>query len=176
MKKSIKIVQFGNPILEQSSEPVTFPISISEEKVINKIITYLTKNPESAAGLAAPQIGVSKKICGVRRLDLENRETNFDILLMINPSIIWTSNELSTEWEGCLSINYGDLWGQVTRPERVTVKYYDQTGVEHEETFSGYQSHIVQHEIDHLNGILFLKYVTDPSELYTTEELKEILQ
>ena len=175
MKNKIQIVQYGDPVLEQPAEIVSFPLSRQESKTIHKIFTYLKQNPASAAGLAAPQIGISKKICGVRKLDIENSEKNPVILLMINPIVLWSSNELSTEWEGCLSVNHGDLWGQVTRPKEVKVHYLDEDGIEHFEKFTDYQSHIVQHEIDHLNGILFLKYIKDPLELYTTEELKNLL-
>ena len=133
-----------------------------------------------AAGLSAPQIGVLQRIAICKRVDLETKEKKNKIddeklwVVMINPEITNQSKELSTRWEGCLSINYGDLFGKVTRPKSVEVEYFDLKGSRKKLKAEGYFSHIVQHEMDHLNGVLFLKYISNPEELYTGEELEQM--
>jgi peptide deformylase len=173
-----KIVQYGNPILETSTKKIQFPLSHEDEILIDALIRNLNKKLQSGAGLAAPQLGISKRICVVRRFDLEEtRSKNNRVIyeVLINPEIIYASKELSYEWEGCLSVNHGELWAYISRPKHIKVKYYDRSGSEKIVEARDYQSHIFQHEIDHLDGILFLKYVSDPSELYTTEELMKKL-
>jgi peptide deformylase len=75
----------------------------------------------------------------------------------LNPEVIWSSEEVNTYDEGCLSIP--DQYADVTRPKVVTVRWLDLDGVTHEETFDGLWATCVQHEIDHLNGKLFIDYL-----------------
>lgn len=174
-----KIVQYGNPVLEQVSEKIEDPKSQETKDLVNNMFKALREHGDGAAGLSAPQIGVLKRATICRRMDLEpqgKKMKDSDMIweIMINPEIINTSKELSTRWEGCLSINYGDLFGKVTRPKYIEVEYYDLEGNKKTLKASDYFAHIVQHEIDHLNGVLFLKYVPDPTELYTGDELEQI--
>jgi peptide deformylase len=78
-------------------------------------------------------------------------------MVLVNPEVIWSSEEMNTYDEGCLSIP--DQYADVTRPKVVTVRWMDLDGVTQEETFDGLWATCVQHEIDHLNGKLFIDYL-----------------
>jgi peptide deformylase len=101
-------------------------------------------------GLAAPQIGISKQIA------IMNPEPEDDtkLIKMINPRIVAASKETAKIDEGCLSVP--GVRGDVERPERVTVVYQDESGKEHTLEAEGLLARIVQHELDHLNGVLFI--------------------
>ena len=107
-------------------------------------------------GLAAPQVGVTRRLivldC-VREGDGEPRP-----LIMFNPEVIAASDRKSTYEEGCLSIP--DHYADVERPAEVTVRWLDRAGAEQQESFDGLWATCVQHEIDHLNGVLFIDYIT----------------
>ncbi|MDG4648989.1 peptide deformylase [Roseibacterium sp. SDUM158017] len=107
-------------------------------------------------GLAAPQVGVSSRLIV---LDCEKEEgATPRPLAMFNPEVVAASDETSVYEEGCLSIpeNFAD----VTRPAEVTVRWMDRDGNPAEETFAGLWATCVQHEIDHLNGKLFIDYLS----------------
>lgn len=173
----IKIVQYGNPVLEQPSIEVSDPTSEEIKNLVSDMMQALKTHGDGAAGLSAPQIGVLKQVAICRRMDLEeagksNRRIQWEV--MINPKKTYESKEMSTRWEGCLSINYGDLFGKVTRPREIEVEYFDLDGNKKKLKASEYFAHVVGHELDHLQGKLFLSYITDPEELYTGEELERL--
>lgn len=169
-----KILQYGSPILEQTSKDVESIKDPKIEKTINEMLKIMHAEADRSAGLSAPQIGELVNIVICRRTDLETAKTKLDKItweVMVNPKIIKSSKATSINWEGCLSINNGDLFGKVERPKEVEVEYLDITGKIKKLTAVNFFSHVVQHEIDHLKGILFLKYISDPSKLYTAAEL-----
>jgi len=103
-------------------------------------------NQYQGVGLAANQIGVTKKIFIYKY----NNESNY----FINPEIVSKSNELQTGSEGCLSIP--SLFGEIKRPDSLTIKGYDLTGKEYYKEANGFLARIFSHEIDHLNGTLYI--------------------
>ncbi|WP_439123723.1 peptide deformylase [Marivita sp.] len=106
-------------------------------------------------GLAAPQVGVLSRLIV---LDCVNdEETASRPLVMFNPEVVASSDELNVYEEGCLSIP--DQFADVTRPEAVKVAWLDENGNPQEEEFDGLWATCVQHEIDHLNGKLFIDYL-----------------
>lgn len=143
--------------------------------------TLLTAHNPKGVGLAAPQIGISLRIFITRPSE------NAKIEVFINPEIVWHSSNLSEikrpedgkkslkrekKLEGCLSVE--NVWGYLKRPDRVKLKYMDVDGVIQEKEFSGFMATIVQHETDHLNGILFTRRVMEQHEkLYSIEEDEE---
>ncbi len=107
-------------------------------------------------GLAAPQIGVSARLIV---LDCEKGDDAAPRpLAMFNPEVVASSDEMNTYDEGCLSIP--DIYADVTRPADVTVRWMDVNGSAQEETFDGLWATCVQHEIDHLEGKLFIDYLS----------------
>jgi peptide deformylase len=106
-------------------------------------------------GLAAPQIGVSRRLIV---MDPSRDEEPKTPLIMINPDIVERSAQLRMHEEGCLSIP--DVTAEVERPAVTRVAYLDETGKPHERTLEGIWSTLVQHEIDHLNGVLFIDYLS----------------
>jgi len=106
-------------------------------------------------GLAAVQIGLLKRMIVV---DVSHKEDKPDPICMINPKIVWSSEEMSEYEEGCLSIP--EIYDKVTRPAEVKVQYLDREGAECERHCDGLLSTCVQHEIDHLNGVLFIDHLS----------------
>jgi peptide deformylase len=106
-------------------------------------------------GLAAPQVGVTKRIIVV---DVGKKEEEREPLRMANPEIIWESEDWSVYEEGCLSLP--EYYADVERPEQVRVKYLDETNTERELEVEGLLATCIQHEIDHLEGVLFVDHLT----------------
>ena len=120
-------------------------------------------------GLAAPQIGLTRQLLV---MDCSDKEEPQDPRVLINPEISWESEETHTYEEGCLSIP--EQYGDVTRPERVRVRFHDIDGVEQEEEFDGLWSTCVQHEIDHLRGKLFIDYLSAMKRTMITNKMKKL--
>ncbi|MGJ8532257.1 MAG: peptide deformylase [Alphaproteobacteria bacterium] len=107
-------------------------------------------------GLAAIQIGVPKRAVTVDCSREEDEPKN--PIFLINPEVIWTSEETSIYEEGCLSIP--EYFEEVTRPTACKVQYYDRTGKQQELEADGLLATCLQHEVDHLNGVLFIDYIS----------------
>ena len=105
-------------------------------------------------GLAAPQVGEMLRLVVI---DLQKDEAR-DPLVLVNPEVVAESDELATREEGCLSLP--GQYAEVTRPARVKVRYLDLTGAKKEIEGEGLLSACLQHEIDHLNGVLFVDYLS----------------
>lgn len=106
-------------------------------------------------GLAAIQIGEPRRIVTI---DPARKGEEKRPLVLINPEVVWSSEEKRTHEEGCLSIP--DYYETVERPDRVRVRFLDRTGAPQEQEFGGILSTCIQHEIDHLNGGLFIDYIS----------------
>jgi peptide deformylase len=152
----VPILQAPHKTLLKKSEKVKQIDNEIKEIIQNLNDTLLAaKNPEGA-GLSAPQIGVLKRICIVRHFytdPVDPKRSLSQEIVLINPKIISSSPELDIDWEACLSIP--DTYGQVERFKKVKVKGLDIDGDEIRLNASGYLARVVQHEIDHLDGILF---------------------
>jgi peptide deformylase len=106
-------------------------------------------------GLAAIQVGVPRRVV---TMDTAKNEAPKDPRVFINPELVWKSDDQATYEEGCLSIP--EFYEEVTRPSLVRVKYLDLDGKEQEIEANGLLATCLQHEIDHLNGILFIDYIS----------------
>jgi len=172
------ILQFTDPILNKPSQKVKDFKSPILKQLVSDLVDTADANRPITAGLAAPQIGALISVCVCRRVDLEkedasplDKKTLWEV--MINPRLINKSKNNSVYWEGCLSVGVGNdsLFGPVSRPNKVVVEYNTLNGKRKTLDVSEYFSHEVQHEIDHLNGIIFLKYVTNPSNIWKRKDL-----
>jgi peptide deformylase len=136
----------GSPVLRQHSEIVP---SVDED--LRRLIADMWETMDAAKGigLAANQVGVARRVAVV---DVEE-----DRFVMVNPRIIETEGRASAE-EGCLSIP--DIYADVTRPDRVVVEAVDAEGRPYRKEATGLKARAIQHEIDHLDGILFLDHLS----------------
>ena len=120
-------------------------------------------------GLAAPQIGVLERLIVMDCAKKEDEEP--DPIIMVSPTIIASSEENSVYEEGCLSIP--EHFAEITRPEFVQVEWIDLGGKQHSEEFNGLRSTCLQHEIDHLNGKLFIDYLGPMKRQLITRKMQK---
>ena len=120
-------------------------------------------------GLAAPQIGVMLQVFV---MDCALKDERPNPLILINPSILWHSEETSVHSEGCLSIP--EQYEEVTRPKSVKVSFQNVKGVVSEISFEGIEATCSQHEIDHLNGKLFIDYLSNLRKKMITDKMKKL--
>tara|TARA_B100000900_G_C20409835_1_gene646340 strand:- start:349 stop:873 length:525 start_codon:yes stop_codon:yes gene_type:complete len=118
-------------------------------------------------GLAAPQVGIEKRIV-IIDLKEDNKSSPF---IFINPVVIKKSNEKAVNEEGCLSIP--GYYAEVERAKEITVEWYDLERKKRRNTFSGLFSICIQHEIDHLDGILFIDYLSSLKRRRAAEKVKK---
>ncbi len=163
MKKLPEILTIPAPILRQQSRKVEkFDQQLQE---LVKTLTQLLKIQKDplGLGLSAPQIGVLKRVFVVR--------APVKIKPFVNPEIVKFSKKKVAMLEGCLSIPL--YFGHVIRPAEVEVAAYDVNGKKFQETYDGLTARAIQHEIDHLNGILFIDHVHDQNgKLYRLQKTK----
>ena len=121
-------------------------------------------------GLAAPQVGVMLRVIVMDCV--KDPELIARPMVLLNPEVIWSSEEVNTYDEGCLSIP--DQYADVTRPKVVTVRWLDLDGTTQEETFDGLWATCVQHEIDHLDGKLFIDYLRPLRRQMITRKMEKL--
>lgn len=172
------IITTPNPILLQQSTDIK-KVDAKIREIVEKMKVTLdhTTDPKGV-GLAAPQVGLSLNLFLAKPTD------NSKHVVFINPKVIAEDeNEAKLKkslLEGCLSIP--TIWGKVKRKKEITLEYLDETGKLHQRKFKGFLATIIQHEIDHLNGVLFTKRTLEQGEkLYRSykndkgeEEFEEI--
>ena len=171
------IIREGNPTLRAVAEEVTFPLSDQDIILGEKMMQFLkhSQDPVMAeklglrggVGLAAPQLDISKRIIAVLVPNIteegETPQEAYDLqAIMYNPKIVSHSVQDAAlgEGEGCLSVDR-NVPGYVIRHARVTVDYFDKNGEKHRIKLKGYNSIVVQHEIDHINGIMFYDRINE---------------
>ena len=140
-----------DPRLKKLCDPVR-EIAADLRKLAADMLETMYDAP--GIGLAAPQVGVTRRLIV---MDCMKSPDAPRPLILFNPEVVWVSDTLTTYEEGCLSIP--EQYADVQRPDRATVSWLDETGAANEETFEGLWAICVQHEIDHLNGKLFIDYL-----------------
>lgn len=168
----LKIVQAPQIVLSQKAKPVSKIDSNIHEllKQMSETLNHAT-DPEGV-GLAAPQVGKSLRIFIIKQTPRS------PLLTFINPVIESTfddeeekpkkNDKDGVQLEGCLSLK--DIWGVVKRDHGVVISYKDETGVKHKRTFEGFIATIIQHEVDHLNGVLFpVRVIEQANHLYRSK-------
>lgn len=179
---NIKILDEKNKLLHQKSKDVIFPLSDKDKKNIEDMLLYLKMsqideynekyNLRAGMGLAYPQIGILKRIFVIVE---ELEDHNFKNYVVINPKIKSQSEELIYvgEGEGCLSVNR-EVEGIVPRNARITVEAYDIDGKPYTIRVREDIAVAFQHEIDHLNGILFVDKINKQNPYKNQENMREI--
>ena len=147
-----KILTIPDPILREKSEPVKI-VDKDIQNLMDDMISTMYHAP--GIGLAAIQIGIPKRVVV---MDLSKESDKKEPMYFVNPEIIWKSDLNSTYEEGCLSIP--NQFAKIDRPEKCHFRYLDYNGNQKEIKADGLLSTCIQHEIDHLNGILFIDYLS----------------
>lgn len=161
------IVREGHPALRKVAEEVNFPLTPVEKKLCEDLLEYIKNSQDDelcerfglrpGIGLAAPQVNVSKRIFA---LHIEEEDKKPLSIVAINPKIVSHSVEQTylAAGEGCLSVDR-DIEGYVPRYSRITIKAFDQEGNEFKLRLKGLPAIAFQHELDHLNGIMFYDHI-----------------
>jgi len=149
---TLSIIVLPDPVLRKESAPVE-RIDASLKRLADNMFATMYDAP--GIGLAAPQVGVSRRLIVMDPTRDEEAKTP---LTMVNPEILSRGSEMRVHDEGCLSIP--DITAEVERPALTRVSYLDLEGKKQEIELEGIWSTLVQHEIDHLNGVLFIDYLS----------------
>lgn len=161
----IPIREYGDPILRKKARTVD---KINEDLLVLARDMVDTMYDAKGAGLAAPQVGVSLSLCVI---DLSLGEERGHSLVMINPEILYREGNATIE-EGCLSVP--DIRTDVTRAEKVSVRFQNLEGNLLEMTCDGMLARAIQHEYDHLQGVLFVDRLGQIKKQFLKRKLKEI--
>ncbi len=157
------ILTAPDPRLKAVSEPVS---RVDDE--IRRLVDDMIESMYAAdgIGLAAIQVGVPKRVLV---MDLDQKDGKKNPRAYINPKILWASEEMATFEEGCLSVP--EIWEDVARPAKIRAEYLDRDGKRHELEADGLLATCLQHEMDHLEGVLFLDHL---SKLKRSMALKKL--
>jgi len=167
------LTELGNPILRAKAKPL--PPAYLKTAAFKKLVKdmFYTMHRAQGVGLVAPQIGKSIQLAviEVRKTKHRSRSAPFPRTVLVNPVITWRSKELVHSWEGCLS--FKDLRGLATRHKEIKVSYLDEKGKKISRKLKDFPAIVFQHEIDHLNGHVYLDRVADMRAVMTLNEFKK---
>jgi len=165
------VVLYGNPLLRRKAKPIE-----KDHEGLNEIIENMweTMYNSDGVGLAAPQAGLSIRLFVIDATAASDEEPELNDFkkVFINPEIVERTGE---EWimnEGCLSLP--EIREDVKRSDRVRIKYLDENFQPHDEVYTGYAARIIQHEYDHLEGILFIDHLTPLKKRLLKSKLRNI--
>ncbi|MGH3692893.1 MAG: peptide deformylase [Pseudonocardiaceae bacterium] len=163
------VVTIGDPRLKAETQAIGDVQAVAD--LLARMVGRLREL--NGAGLAAPQIGASMKmvVVEVRKTDVFPDRPASPLLRMINPVIVEQSGTTETGWEGCFSVP--GLMGLVPRAEAITVEYTSADDKDVTEYYSGYVARVIQHEIDHLDGVEFVDRMTSMQSLTTVTNYLE---
>ncbi len=166
--RDIVLYPQNEDILRKESEPVRL-VNRRIKKLIKDLRDTLRDRPDGV-GLAAPQIGVHSRVVLVRlgaRDEADEDQEASPPIALINPEIVEADSE-KKDFDGCLSLP--GIFGETVRPHRLRVTGLDEWGKPFDRTFEGFDAIVVHHEIDHLNGVLFIDRVDSVADLYRVKE------
>lgn len=153
------VLKMGDPLLLQVARPVQRFDSVELAALLEDM--HETMEAQNGAGLAAPQIGVSQQVVifGVARNPRYPQAEEVPYTVLINPQLDPVTDEMEEGWEGCLSVP--GMRGLVPRHTQLRYRGFDQSGNPIDRTVGGFHARVVQHEVDHLNGILYPMRIRD---------------
>ena len=164
-----EVLRMGHPVLREKAKPVdTLGTPELRALVADMKETMAAKN---GAGLAAPQIGVSQRVVifGVEKNPRYPDAEPVPFTVLVNPKLVMLTREVEEDWEGCLSVP--GMRGVVPRYTKLRYSGFDEEGNAIERVAEGFHARVVQHECDHLDGILYPQRMTDLSKFGFNEEL-----
>ena len=164
-----KLVYVPNPLLRQKANKIKF-VGANEIEIAKKMMQIMLKAP--GVGLAANQIGILKQIVTIFFVDQETKkETQYTLF---NPNIISYSQEKIIMEEGCLSLP--EQFAEIERPQNIEVEYLDENNKLIKKEVNGVESRILQHEIDHLSGKLFVDYLSSLKRNIMIKKVQKFLK
>ncbi|KUF43835.1 peptide deformylase [Myroides marinus] len=168
------VFQVDNPQEEQVLRAMCEEVLPTDENLkylIARMYKTVQSEEKPGVGIAAPQVGINRRVFLVQRMDKEGEPFEF----FINPEIVWYSKIQRRGDEGCLSI--ADAYGQVHRSLAIQITYYDLSGEHFQEVVEGFTAVIMQHEFDHLNGVLFTDRMIEQenNQYYNASPTSEIV-
>lgn len=169
----LKIIIAPDPVLKATAAPIA-RVDDDVRRLVDAMFT--TMYQARGVGLAAPQVAISRRILVMDPVRGEPAPAEAGgiaaaPIAMINPEIIWRSDEPNVFEEGCLSLP--EFFVEIERPASVRVKYMDLQNTEHELLAEGFLATVLQHELDHLNGVLLLDYI---SKLKRDMQIKRLIK
>ena len=171
-----KIIRLGHPTLRRTARPLN-PKDIRSDELDRLVEDMIdTLRDYGGVGLAAPQVNESIRLAIVEISSWNKRYGRMnpmELTIFINPEITVIDSAADGMWEGCLSIP--GLRGWVERPQHISVSYLDLDLNENEKEFVGLHATILQHELDHLDGILYIDRMTDMSNFSFIEEFEQFV-
>ena len=148
----LTLFEYSHPILKQKCEKVA-AVDDDMRKFLDDMLE--TMYATNGCGLAAPQVGVAKRVVVI---DIAHEDEEANPIYMVNPEIVWAAEETKVCEEGCLSVP--GMRADVERPDSVRVKYLDYNGKEQELLAEDFLAVAVQHELDHLEGVLYIDKIS----------------
>lgn len=172
MARIFQVAQLGDPVLRQVAEPVG-EIDASIRELVDDL--FATSREANGAGIAAPQIRVSRRvfILSIRPTPRYPHAPSLEPVAVINPEILWASDAMEKDWEGCLSIP--GIRGRVPRPTAIRVRYLDAGSRTVEREFSGFAARVFLHENDHLDGVTWLDRIEDNRDIVSEREYLRLI-
>lgn len=173
--KVLERTEFGEPVLRAVARKMTKQEIVSSKvKLLIKNMQHTLVSQKLGIGLAAPQAGegVAISVISIRPTAHRKQVEPFDLVL-INPVITQQFGRKQQMWEGCLSAGKSGLFAKVPRYKKIELKYHDEQGKLNKKVYDGLPAQVIQHEVDHLNGILFVDRVKDPKTYMTHKQYKK---
>lgn len=163
-----EILTVPHPVLKQVSEPVD-TVDDALRALMDDMLETMYDAP--GIGLAAIQIGVPKRVIV---MDLARPEEDKQPRFFVNPEIVWASDDTAPYEEGCLSVP--EYYDEVERPARVKLRYLNYHGEQIEEEADGLYAVCIQHEMDHLNGVLFIDHLSRLKREQAVKKVKKLVR
>jgi len=170
------IIQVGNPIIRKKSTKIKYVNSPKIKNIIQDLVDSMRHN--NLVGIAAPQIGHNLRIfvTEIRTTKTRKIKDSSNLKIFINPVIYYYSKNKSSGYEGCGSVAYSSIFGKVPRSTQIKIKAIDENGKEIKCTAKGLLARVIQHEFDHLNGIIFLDKIVDKKSIMSEEEYIKMIK
>ena len=173
MPRVLEIAQLGAPVIREQAVEIADIHDPQLQALIDDL--FATVADENGMGIAAPQVSVSKRIIilSPKPNSRYPYAPTMEPTVMINPEMLWASSEMEKDWEGCLTVP--GIRGIVPRHQAIRIRYQTRQGVMVETAYEGFLARVFQHEVDHLDGVVFLDRVESTKDLVTEKEWQRII-